>query len=182
MPHDPAAASLDFDTIYQTHAAYVLNVVTRIVGPEAAPDVAQLAWLRVSRALGGYRGDAQLRTWLTPIAKHMAIDYLRRNDRVVRRGTAVDLDQAEHLPAAGPTPFEHVHERQQQALVDRALRQLPSADQALILAKFAGYSLEERQVLFGITHLGTLKSRTHRAIEKLAHLLRTQYGEKTSAH
>ncbi len=54
----------------------------RIVGhPDEAKDVLQDALVRATKAIGGFRGDASLETWLFSITTRVAIDHLRARRR-----------------------------------------------------------------------------------------------------
>jgi RNA polymerase sigma factor (sigma-70 family) len=56
----------------------------------AVDDVTQDTLITLAEAIGSYRGDAKLTTWLHQLARYRAIDYLRR-----QRAT-VALDEREH--------------------------------------------------------------------------------------
>jgi RNA polymerase sigma-70 factor (ECF subfamily) len=51
--------------------------------PELAADLIQDAWLRASRSVGQWRGDAPLASWLRRIIHNLAIDSARRSGREV---------------------------------------------------------------------------------------------------
>jgi RNA polymerase sigma-70 factor, ECF subfamily len=54
----------------------------RIVGhPDQADDVLQDALVRATKAIGGFRGEASLETWLFSITTRVAIDHLRARRR-----------------------------------------------------------------------------------------------------
>lgn len=51
--------------------------------PDLAADLIQDAWLRASRSIEQYRGDAPLASWLRRIIHNLAIDSARRSSREV---------------------------------------------------------------------------------------------------
>lgn len=51
--------------------------------PDLAADLIQDAWLRASRSIGQWRGDAPLASWLRRIIHNLAIDSARRSEREV---------------------------------------------------------------------------------------------------
>jgi RNA polymerase sigma-70 factor, ECF subfamily len=51
--------------------------------PDLAADLIQDAWLRASRSVGQWRGDAPLASWLRRIIHNLAIDSSRRSGREV---------------------------------------------------------------------------------------------------
>ncbi|MEV0775259.1 RNA polymerase sigma factor [Streptomyces sp. NPDC050433] len=59
----------------------LLGYVRGLVGDDAE-DVASDAWLEISRDLGRFRGDgAGFRGWTATIARHQALDHLRKQKR-----------------------------------------------------------------------------------------------------
>ena len=67
-----------------------------------AEDVASDAWLEIARDLGRFRGDgAGFRGWTATIARHRALDHLRRQ-KVRPRSSALEQDVLE-LPGPHST-------------------------------------------------------------------------------
>jgi RNA polymerase sigma-70 factor (ECF subfamily) len=62
------------DRVYRTAYAVTADAA-------AAAEVAQDAWVRAWRGLGGFRGAAAFSTWVTRLAVNAANDYLRRQRR-----------------------------------------------------------------------------------------------------
>src|SRR5258705_13315484 len=98
--------------------------------------------MRVWKKAGTYRADqAKVSTWLTHIARHHAIDVLRR--RSVRPDQyAVEWEDAipDHV-SSEHNPQEFAEISQQRERVQAALAQLPADQrQALTLAYFNGYT------------------------------------------
>ncbi|WP_371527616.1 RNA polymerase sigma factor [Streptomyces sp. NBC_01283] len=74
---------------------------------EVAEDIAAEAWLEIARDLGRFRGDgAGFRGWTATIARHRALDHLRRQ-KVRPRPSALEQDM---LDLPGP------HSTSEQAL------------------------------------------------------------------
>lgn len=68
--------------LYQTTAPRLLGYVRTLVGPDDADDVASETWASILADLSAYRferGDFQ--AWAATIARHRAIDHLRRGGR-----------------------------------------------------------------------------------------------------
>jgi RNA polymerase sigma-70 factor (ECF subfamily) len=51
--------------------------------PDLASDLIQEAWVRASRSIGQWRGDAPLAAWLRRIIRNLAIDASRRSEREI---------------------------------------------------------------------------------------------------
>jgi RNA polymerase sigma-70 factor (ECF subfamily) len=67
----------DFQTLYTAFHPKILRYVTRLVGEAEAEDVTQEVFVKLSQALGTFRGQAQVSTWIYRIATNAAIDKAR---------------------------------------------------------------------------------------------------------
>jgi RNA polymerase sigma-70 factor (ECF subfamily) len=133
-------------------------------------DLAQESFLRVFRALPGFRSDgaARLSTWILTIASNLAVDTLRR-----RRGTTVDLQEASHLHAVERSDHSAV-KHAVGASLQAAVAALPEEQRVLFLLRaYHDVSHEELAASFGL-ELGTVKSRLSRARAALRDVLTQQ--------
>ncbi|MGW1889537.1 RNA polymerase sigma factor [Streptomyces sp. NPDC002004] len=90
-----------FAVAYRLVQPGLLGYLRGLVGDEAE-DVAAEAWLEIARDLGRFRGDgAGFRGWTATIARHRALDLLRRR-KARPRPSHLDQDVLE-LPAAHST-------------------------------------------------------------------------------
>ncbi|GAA4299892.1 RNA polymerase sigma factor [Streptomyces venetus] len=90
-----------FAVAYRIVQPGLLGYLRGIVGDDAE-DVASDAWLEIARDLGRFRGDgAGFRGWTATIARHRAMDHLRRQ-RVRPRSSALEQDVLE-LPGPQST-------------------------------------------------------------------------------
>ncbi len=55
---------LHFEEIYASLHPRIVRYLTRLAGETEAEDLAQEAFVKVSKALQEFRGEAQLRTWV----------------------------------------------------------------------------------------------------------------------
>ena len=79
---DPVVA--DFGAIYERNREYVRRIASRFVRDlSEAEDIAQESFTRAYAAIGNYRGDASISTWLTRITINTAIETLRAGKRKV---------------------------------------------------------------------------------------------------
>ncbi len=87
-----------FAVAYRLVQPGLLGYLRGLVG-EDAEDVASDAWLEIARDLGRFRGDgAGFRGWTATIARHRALDHLRRQ-KVRPRSSALEQDM---LDLPGP--------------------------------------------------------------------------------
>ena len=90
-----------FAVAYRFVQPGLLGYLRGLVGDDAE-DVASDAWLEIARDLGRFRGDgAGFRGWTATIARHRALDHLRRQ-RVRPRSSALEQDVLE-LPGPQST-------------------------------------------------------------------------------
>jgi len=52
----------DFPTLYSEYYPKIVGYLRRLVGEAEAEDVAQEAFVKISRSLDGFRGESQLST------------------------------------------------------------------------------------------------------------------------
>jgi RNA polymerase sigma-70 factor (ECF subfamily) len=90
-----------FCELYRAVQPSLLRYLRVLVGEENE-DVASEAWLQVARDLPSFRGDFDgFRRWVVTIARHRALDHLRRKRRRPRTGSAAD--QLNDFPASEDT-------------------------------------------------------------------------------
>jgi RNA polymerase sigma-70 factor, ECF subfamily len=159
--------------LYDRYSRLVFSVVRYIVSDgrtaeEVTLDVFTIVW----RKAGRYDSKrATVSVWLTTIARHRAIDVLRR-ERVRPDLHSLSLSEMNvEPPAAGHNPettTEMVLERNR---VRSALAELPLEQrQAIALAYFRGQSQSEIAATLN-QPLGTVKTRIRLGLQKLRRML-----------
>lgn len=164
------------EAIYDRYSRLIFSVALHLVGERTtAEEVTLDVFTRLWQNAADYDpARAQLSTWLTSIARHRAIDRLRR--RGVRpEGHSLSLDGADFvLHAENASPEESAAIRIQRQRVQAALDELPEDQRnALALAYMRGLSQREIADQLGLP-LGTVKTRIRLAMEKLRFLLREE--------
>lgn len=96
--------------VYERAAPKLLASVRRILGNNsAAEDALQEAFVRIWRNAGEYDSSiAAPMTWMTTIARHVAIDMVRKGaERISAASDALDVELSERLaaPDAGGDPL-----------------------------------------------------------------------------
>jgi RNA polymerase sigma-70 factor (ECF subfamily) len=152
---------------------YVYSIAMTITkDPTDAADLTQDALIRFMRAIGSYRGETKLSTWLYRLVVNLGIDRMRRRGAPAIRLDAdeSDIDVASERPdddVAGTA--ERVEEAQ---LVRMAVAKLPDAQRlALTLHYFEDLRYEDIADVMGVP-INTVKSHIRRGKERLASLLR----------
>ena len=130
----------------------VWRLCRHLVGAASADDVTQEVYLRAIPALRSFRAESSARTWLLSIARHTAVDAIRREQRRRRVG----LGRAAALPdPAGAHAVE--------ALLS-VLE--PDRREAFVLTQLVGLTYAEAAEVAGVP-IGTIRSRVARAREQL---------------
>ena len=167
-----------FEALVRAHQDRLYDFCVRMLGDrEEAYDLVQDVFVSAHQHLGKFREDARLSTWLFRIGKNHCINrlkYLQRRGRG-RSETYGEQNEVSLLESLGapPGPDSALESAREQARVQGALSRLePDARMLVALRDIEGLSYEE---IVAITELplGTVKSRLHRAREKLADLLGT---------
>jgi RNA polymerase sigma-70 factor (ECF subfamily) len=154
-----------FEELVMTYQHRVFGVALRMLGNRAeAEEVAQEAFVRAHRALGDFRGDAKLSTWLYAITSRLCLNRLASGERrLIRHGE----DALLRLSDAGPRPDAALERRELETALGRAIAELPEDRRiVVVLRDIEGLSYEEIAQVLEL-ELGTVRSRLHRARAEL---------------
>jgi RNA polymerase sigma-70 factor (ECF subfamily) len=173
-----------FVIAYERHAGFVFGSVARFVGDrELAAEIVQDAFVTLWRRAGQFDArSGSLLTWLLAIARHRAIDRLRAEGRRPSRD-AVPLDgltadssapregrpdvPRELIAGASTDPGSIASRRWVQGVVRTGISELPQHERTVILLGY-GQDLSQSQIAERLDWpLGTVKSRTRRAMAQL---------------
>jgi RNA polymerase sigma-70 factor, ECF subfamily len=164
--------SLDaFNLLVERYQVAVFNLSLRLLGQrEAAEDATQEAFLSAYRAISRFEGGS-LRSWLLRIAANQCKDELRRNKRKYRASSLEEIfdtfGQSVEVPDPNETPIQRSERAETARALQDALLQLPfDQRRAIVLVDVLGYHYDEAARICNTT-TGTIKSRIHRAREKL---------------
>lgn len=159
-----------FEGLVERHRGVVVRVAARIVGPDAAEDVAQDAFLRAFHRLGQYRGSAAFRAWLLQITQNAALNALAWS----RRRPADPVQEAPEAPDTDPVrqPVTELERRERQQRLELKLGALrPEYRSLVVLRDLEGLSYGEIAEVLEMP-VGSVKGRLHRARAELIELLR----------
>lgn len=157
-----------FAVAYRLVQPGLLGYVRGLVGDDAE-DVAAEAWLEIARDLRRFKGDgAGFRGWTATIARHRALDHLRRQ-KVRPRPTALEQDV---LDLPGP---HSTHDQVLETLSTRAALTLVAGlprDQAeaVLLRVVVGLDGPSAARVLG-KRPGAVRTATYRGLKRLARQL-----------
>lgn len=165
-----------FALLVERHQGRVYRTLyAMIADAEESQDLAQEVFLKVYRALRGYRGDAAFTTWLHRLTVNTALDFLRSRKR---RPLQVPLEPPEEeerpAPQVGddtPGPEDELLLRERRDRLAAAVHQL-SEDyrQAVMLYHFYNLSYQEIAERLEVP-VRTIETRLYRARAQLKRIL-----------
>jgi RNA polymerase sigma-70 factor (ECF subfamily) len=149
--------------LYDRYGTRVYSLAVAIVGEEmAAQEVTQDTFIKIWEHPESYRyDDSKFAAWLLMIARHRAIDHLRRER--LRGSQAVSIDD-EHFPEMPDLAHDiEAKWRDMQHVLD----DLPAEQRDVIqLAYYHGLSQSEIAAMLSVP-LGTVKTRLRLGMDKL---------------
>jgi RNA polymerase sigma-70 factor (ECF subfamily) len=167
-----------FAEVVHRYEDRVYTLCLRWMGdPNTAEEVAQDVFLALYRSLGGFRGDAQLSTWIyRVVVNHCKNRRLYRRRRQMDQHEALEGEGREDQPERqladdGPGTDAPLHASQAEELLRAALDHLDEEQrQIIVLREVQDLSYEEIADILELPR-GTVKSRLHRARLELATIL-----------
>jgi RNA polymerase sigma-70 factor (ECF subfamily) len=164
-----------WEALVRQNTRRVYGLCYRFTGRDSeAQDLTQDVFLRVYRALGGFRAtEGSFVTWLTRLTRNLLIDHYRRTrkDRVT---DSIDdqLPRVETGFVSVSRPDTALAGREASELLQGALTKLsPELRETIILRDLQDMEYREISEILGIPE-GTVKSRLNRGRAELARLLK----------
>jgi RNA polymerase sigma-70 factor, ECF subfamily len=165
-----------FERLYHSYEKRVYQYVHTLVSDAwLAEEVVGDTMLAVWRGAGSFACTSRVSTWIFGIARHKALDAIRRSGR---RQREVELDGAVDLAHPHDRPDEGVLRHQLATLTQRAMAALTREHREILrLVFYEEQPYEEISTLLGIP-TNTVKTRVYyakqRLKEQLAHLGQTE--------
>src|SRR5579883_2175181 len=161
-----------YDELVRTYSTSIFHVAYRMLGDTAeASDLVQEIFLKVFRNIGGFKGEAALKTWIFRIAFSEILNRLRWWKRRHRFST-VSLDDQPFgagteprsmVAASSPNPEQALQSKEEERAIQEALSRLSREHRSIIvLHDIEGFSYNEIADVLGVS-IGTVKSRLARA-------------------
>jgi RNA polymerase sigma factor (sigma-70 family) len=167
---------LNFEDLLRPQVDYLYRLAWRFTGSVAdAEDLVQDVLIKLYPRTRELLDIERLRPWLARVLYHQYVDSVRRQARspVVELVSDNESDDnpLDALPEVKDGPEEHAERSGQRERILRALDRLNPEQRALIaMHDVEGYTLDELETILE-TPLGTLKSRLHRARQRMRALL-----------
>lgn len=166
-----------FAVLVDRHKGRVYRTLFQVVGDEQdAQDLSQEVFLKVFRALSGYRGEAAFTTWLHRLTLNLAFDWLRARKRRPLQVPLTPPPDQEDRPAIEPvspdeTPEETVLREDRRQQLREAIHRLPPDYREVILLHHI-HHLSYQQIAERIdAPVRTIETRLYRARAMLKKML-----------
>ncbi len=164
-----------FELVMRRYNQRIYRTVRAILREDdETSDAMQEAYVNAFMHLGDFNGRARFSTWLTRIAVHEALGRLRKRKRI----EPLDDSDSEDLLMASPVngPENSASDAELRALLEEAVDSLPEAFRTtFVLRSIEQLSVAETAEVLGIPE-ETVKSRHHRARERLQNALTNRVG------
>ncbi len=150
-------------------------VLTKCTDERDAEDILQESYVKAYFNLSRYNPAYTFGQWIYTIARNLCIDYARRRRSA---GNTLSIDEPDgerhgriNPPCDTPNPEERIISHQNSRQLDSLMEELPAHYRTMIELRFVReYSYEEIAEQLALP-IGTVKTRIHRAREKLCTLI-----------
>lgn len=156
----------------------VLRVALRVLKDETeAHDACQEVFMRVMRSFHTYDPTRPLAPWIARISYNVC---LRRIEQRSRRSDLPNDEPADDLlvAASNATPEQAASRSESAALLEQALGRLPEQDRMLLVLRYRDDISESELSEVADMPVGTIKTRLHRARQKLKTMLYPSLGKE----
>ena len=158
-----------FATLMRRHNQRLFRTARAILRDDAeAEDALQEAYLHVYSAIGGFRGDAKLSTWLARIVANEALMRLRKRSRreaIVPLHAGADVDEVRQIAddAMEKGPEGSAQRAEMRRLLEKHIDGLPEAYRPVFMLRAVEeLSVEETAAVLAIPE-ATVRTRFFRA-------------------
>ena len=169
------------ETLIDRYSGDIYAMLYRLTeSPEEASDLTQDTFLRALKAIKGFRGDSELKTWLFRIAINESRNRFRWWKRR-KRDVTISLDAtlgdsetrfSDTLADDSISPEDSALAREREYAIHTALQDMQEIyREAVILCDIEGMSYDETAAALGVG-LGTVKSRISRGRDELRRRLK----------
>ncbi|MRX72056.1 RNA polymerase sigma factor SigX [Bacillus lacus] len=164
-----------FNRLYSSYHQNVYQFLYYMVKDRVqAEDLSQEVYIRVLKSYDKFEGRSSEKTWILSIARHVAIDWLRKQSTVKKRVMdSFDWDRRQ-IKDAAPLPEEIAVRGEQVQWIYNALHACSNDQRAVIVLRYIEQlSIAETSEALGWTE-SKVKTTQHRALKAIKHHLSEQ--------
>lgn len=167
MSFSRADKTISLDDLMREHYAYIYRLACSILDdPDEAEDAAQETFIRAAVHLPEFRGEAEIKTWLTSIAVNACRGELRK--RRARGALEKTIRAIQSLVGKTHTPEEQADENELQAQLRRAVAGLDEKHRLPVILHYLQHMNVSQIASMLETNENTIHSRLFHARRKLA--------------
>lgn len=175
-----------FQTLMDQLHVPLYNYLLRLLRHrDDAEDALQEVWLKTIRQRDRYNEQGQFTSWMYRIAHNHCLDIFRRRGRRIEEYEQKSDEEGEildRIAASDPSPRENLSEKEQMAVLEEAVAQLPEAIREVYILR-AIHDIPFKEIAeIQSAPLGTVLSRMHQAVRFLKKSIQiTSLSEEKSA-
>ncbi|MBM7552425.1 RNA polymerase sigma factor SigX [Thalassobacillus pellis] len=164
----------------QYHTDLYRFVFYMVKDREQAEDLVQDVYIRVINSYSRFNGESSEKTWLFSIARHVTIDYFRKQKRKKKR--LMDFfdwsNHGEQLQDERPLPDEIIEQGETIREVYRCMEQLTVDQKSVIVLRYIqSMSIQETADILGWS-ASKVKTTQHRGMKALQRQMEKQREEE----
>lgn len=163
-----------FDRLYQEYHHSLFQYIFYMVrNRQVAEELVQEVYIKVMKSYDSFAGNSSEKTWLYSIARHIAIDHIRKQNRRTKRifGLVDVTDHENQLKHPDPLPDEILAQNESVKQLYEALNKCKEDQKQVVLLRYVqSLSIKETAEILGWSE-SKVKTTQHRAIKTLRQLL-----------
>lgn len=164
MFRNPEGSEKAFRAILRQFQKPVYYYVRRMVlSHDDADDITQTTFIKAWKALGEFRGDSKLSTWLHRIAYHESINFINAKKRI----NNIPIENVEYSLGKSLQEDELYCGNEIQIKLQTAIATLPEKQKAVFVMKYYEEKKYEEIAEITGTSVGALKASFHHAVTKI---------------
>lgn len=172
-----------FHELYEKYHHDVFQFLFYMVkSKEQAEDLVQEVYIKVLKSYKNFQGNSSEKTWLYSIARHVAIDWFRKQKREKQKTIDnIDFDKQEYLMKdESPLPDEIALQNEEIQDLYRCLDYCTVDQRLVIIFRYIqGFSIAETAEVLDWTE-SKVKTTQHRGIKALKALMENVSKEETA--
>ncbi|QDP40499.1 RNA polymerase sigma factor SigX [Radiobacillus deserti] len=168
-----------FEEIYEDYHQDLYQFLMYMVKDRnVAEDLVQEVYIKVIHALDTFKGDSSQKTWLFSIARHVAIDYFRKQK--TKRKRILDFfdwgERGEQVQDHAKIPEEIAVLNDEMKQVYKSLDHCTMDQKSVIILRYIqGMSIQETAEILGWS-TSKVKTTQHRGMKQLKEMLNGKEG------
>ncbi|HKE28698.1 MAG TPA: RNA polymerase sigma factor [Bryobacteraceae bacterium] len=164
------------ELLFERHHRALYHYFLHLTGnPTASEDLVQEVFFRILKYRQTYRTETSFRAWMFQIGRNAYIDQAGR-----QKGEVALPEGALEIGAPQSAPDRELEQKQETALLRRALAALPNEKrEVIVMSRFLELKYEEIASILSC-EVGTVKVRVYRALRELGDRFFALRGERAS--